>query len=244
MAGQNRTPSWARCAAAGNGRRLGRRPPSIIAQVGAVRAEARQRGAELRVEKLDVTDPGDRENAWTWDIEVLLNNAGVSEGGATVDIPEESPVTASVANILRKSWGVYSGVPQGFDDRPGPEGVVLHQALVDAAAGGADRADEDVRRAVVQPAGDLVDLEQFPRVARSAVLEDLVERGGASGIEESCGLTVDSFCCLDQPGEVGETVAYPLVHTGRGLLADLLVSGAVSLSDGAGGSFSHLVTFC
>jgi NAD(P)-dependent dehydrogenase (short-subunit alcohol dehydrogenase family) len=30
----------------------------IIAQVGAVRAEARQRGAELRVEKLDMTDPG------------------------------------------------------------------------------------------------------------------------------------------------------------------------------------------
>ncbi|GGO99066.1 hypothetical protein GCM10012280_64680 [Wenjunlia tyrosinilytica] len=37
----------------------------IIAQVSAVRAEARQRGAELRVEKMDVTDPGDRENAWT-----------------------------------------------------------------------------------------------------------------------------------------------------------------------------------
>ncbi|MGQ4511783.1 SDR family oxidoreductase [Streptomyces sp. DW26H14] len=61
----------------------------IIAQVSAVRAEARERGVELRVEKLDVTDPGDRENAWSWDVEVLLNNAGVSEGGATADIPEE-----------------------------------------------------------------------------------------------------------------------------------------------------------
>ncbi|WP_435194101.1 SDR family oxidoreductase [Streptomyces sp. NRRL F-5630] len=61
----------------------------IIAQVSAVRAEARERGVDLRVEKLDVTDPGDRENAWTWDVEVLLNNAGVSEGGATADIPEE-----------------------------------------------------------------------------------------------------------------------------------------------------------
>lgn len=61
----------------------------IIAQVSAVRAEARERGVELRVEKLDVTDPGDRENAGTWGVEVLLNNAGVSEGGATADIPEE-----------------------------------------------------------------------------------------------------------------------------------------------------------
>ncbi|MFH8478712.1 SDR family oxidoreductase [Streptomyces sp. NPDC018055] len=61
----------------------------IIAQVSAVRAEARERGVDLRVEKLDVTDPGDRENACSWEVEVLLNNAGVSEGGATADIPEE-----------------------------------------------------------------------------------------------------------------------------------------------------------
>ncbi len=61
----------------------------IIAQVSAVRAAARERGVELRVEKLDVTDPGDRERALDWDVEVLLNNAGVSEGGSTVDIPAE-----------------------------------------------------------------------------------------------------------------------------------------------------------
>ncbi|MFE9248061.1 SDR family oxidoreductase [Streptomyces sp. NPDC007088] len=60
-----------------------------VAQVAAVRAEARERGARLRVEKLDVTDQGDREAAWEWDVEVLLNNAGVSEGGSTVDIPAE-----------------------------------------------------------------------------------------------------------------------------------------------------------
>ncbi|MGC5345206.1 SDR family oxidoreductase [Streptomyces sp. DT24] len=61
----------------------------IIAQVSEIRAAAQQRGAELRVEKLDVTDPDDRENAWTWDVEVLLNNAGISEGGSTVDIPAD-----------------------------------------------------------------------------------------------------------------------------------------------------------
>ncbi|KOG55384.1 SDR family oxidoreductase [Streptomyces varsoviensis] len=61
----------------------------IAAQIAAVRTEARERGAELRVEKLDVTDPGDREHAWTWDVNVLLNNAGISEGGSTVDIPAD-----------------------------------------------------------------------------------------------------------------------------------------------------------
>ena len=38
---------------------------------------------------MDVTDPADRERAWTWDVDVLLNNAGISEGGSLVDIPEE-----------------------------------------------------------------------------------------------------------------------------------------------------------
>ncbi|MYR92256.1 MULTISPECIES: SDR family oxidoreductase [unclassified Streptomyces] len=61
----------------------------IVAQVTAVREAAKERGARLRVEKLDVTDPDDRENAWTWDVEVLLNNAGISEGGSTVDIPAD-----------------------------------------------------------------------------------------------------------------------------------------------------------
>ncbi|MFJ4968658.1 SDR family oxidoreductase [Streptomyces sp. NPDC088755] len=61
----------------------------IVAQVTAVREAAKERGAPLRVEKLDVTNPDDRENALAWDVEVLLNNAGVSEGGSTVDIPAD-----------------------------------------------------------------------------------------------------------------------------------------------------------
>lgn len=59
----------------------------IIAQVNTLRAEAHERGVELRVEKLDVTDEGDRRKALSWDIDVLLNNAGISEGGSTVDLP-------------------------------------------------------------------------------------------------------------------------------------------------------------
>ena len=61
----------------------------IIAQVTALREAAKRRGVELRVEKLDVTDASDREAAWAWDVDVLLNNAGISEGGSTVDIPAD-----------------------------------------------------------------------------------------------------------------------------------------------------------
>ncbi|MCC3314888.1 SDR family oxidoreductase [Nocardia africana] len=59
----------------------------IYAQVWELEQEAARRGVRLRVEKLDVTHPGDRDKAAGWEVDVLLNNAGVSEGGAMVDIP-------------------------------------------------------------------------------------------------------------------------------------------------------------
>lgn len=61
----------------------------IMSQVSALSQEADERGLTLRIEKLDVTDPADREKAWEWDVDVLLNNAGISEGGAVADIPED-----------------------------------------------------------------------------------------------------------------------------------------------------------
>lgn len=62
----------------------------IVAQVNQLRAEARSAGLNMRVEKLDVTSSDDRARALDWDVDVLLNNAGVSEGGSTADIPEEN----------------------------------------------------------------------------------------------------------------------------------------------------------
>lgn len=59
----------------------------IVAQIAGLKKEAQERGIELQVEKLDVTDSADHEKAWKWDIDTLLNNAGISEGGATADIP-------------------------------------------------------------------------------------------------------------------------------------------------------------
>lgn len=59
----------------------------IWAQMQTLKRQAAERGVELRVEKLDVTDAGDRKKALAWDVEILVNNAGVGEGGSTVDIP-------------------------------------------------------------------------------------------------------------------------------------------------------------
>lgn len=59
----------------------------IYAQVQTLKREAAARGVRLKVEKLDVTDEGDRKKALAWNVEILVNNAGVLEGGSVVDIP-------------------------------------------------------------------------------------------------------------------------------------------------------------
>jgi len=52
-----------------------------------LKREAAARGVTLQVEKLDVTNEGDRKKALAWNIEILVNNAGVLEGGSVLDIP-------------------------------------------------------------------------------------------------------------------------------------------------------------
>ena len=59
----------------------------IYAQVQPMKREAAARGVALRVEKLDVTDAGDRKKALGWNVEILVNNAGMLEGGSVIDIP-------------------------------------------------------------------------------------------------------------------------------------------------------------
>ncbi|MGI4985396.1 MAG: SDR family oxidoreductase [Janthinobacterium lividum] len=72
----------------------------IAAQVQAVKEQAKARGVKLRVEKLDVTHEGDRRKACAWDIDVLLNNAGISEGGSMVDIPAENLRRQFEVNVI------------------------------------------------------------------------------------------------------------------------------------------------
>lgn len=60
----------------------------IYAQVQTLKWQAAERGVKLHVEKLDVTNAGDRRKALDWGVEILVNNAGIGEGGAMVDVPE------------------------------------------------------------------------------------------------------------------------------------------------------------
>src|SRR6516162_7484084 len=59
----------------------------IYAQVQTLKRDAAARGVTLQVEKLDVTNEGDRKKALAWNVEILVNNAGMLEGGSVLDIP-------------------------------------------------------------------------------------------------------------------------------------------------------------
>ena len=72
----------------------------VYAQVEALERQARDRGVALRVEKLDVTDNGDRRKALRWNVEILVNNAGVLEGGSVLDIPGSNMRNEFEVNVV------------------------------------------------------------------------------------------------------------------------------------------------
>jgi len=51
----------------------------ICPQVRALELQAKERGVNLRIEKIDVTEEGDRRRAMSWGIDVLVNGAGIIE---------------------------------------------------------------------------------------------------------------------------------------------------------------------
>jgi short-subunit dehydrogenase len=72
----------------------------IYPQLRALELQAIQRGVKLRIEKIDVTKEGDRRRAASWDVDVLVNGAGVIEGGAIVDVPGENMRRQFEVNVI------------------------------------------------------------------------------------------------------------------------------------------------
>jgi NAD(P)-dependent dehydrogenase (short-subunit alcohol dehydrogenase family) len=72
----------------------------IYPQVRALELQAKERGVKLRIEKIDVTEEGDRRRAMSWDVDVLVNGAGIIEGGAVVDIPGENIRRQFEVNVI------------------------------------------------------------------------------------------------------------------------------------------------
>jgi short-subunit dehydrogenase len=72
----------------------------IYPQVRLLELQAKKRGVRLRIEKIDVTKEGDRRRAMSWDTDVLVNGAGIIEGGAIVDIPAENMRRQFEVNVI------------------------------------------------------------------------------------------------------------------------------------------------
>jgi NAD(P)-dependent dehydrogenase (short-subunit alcohol dehydrogenase family) len=85
---------------------LARRGHDVIAgvenfpQLRGLEIQAKNAGVSLSIEKIDVTHEGDRRRAAKFDVDVLVNGAGVIEGGAIVDIPEENIRRQFEVNVI------------------------------------------------------------------------------------------------------------------------------------------------
>ncbi|WP_159718232.1 SDR family oxidoreductase [Geminicoccus flavidas] len=101
----------------------------VASQVTPLREEARALDLRnLRVERLDLTDPYDIAQAQTFDIDVLWNNAGMGEAGPVFEIP---------LDLVRKNYEVNVFLPlqltQGFVrkwiDRKKPAKIVFTSSM-------------------------------------------------------------------------------------------------------------------
>ncbi len=78
-------------------------------QVSALRAKAEKLGlASLRIEKLDLLDPYEVNKACEWDFDVLVNNAGMGEGGPISEIP---------LDLVRKNFEINVFHPLEFTQK-------------------------------------------------------------------------------------------------------------------------------
>ncbi|KAA8433799.1 SDR family oxidoreductase [Weissella paramesenteroides] len=56
--------------------------------------------SNISFEKLDVTLSSDREKILEWGVDILLNNAGISEGGSVMDIPTSAVEKQFQSNVI------------------------------------------------------------------------------------------------------------------------------------------------
>lgn len=71
------------------------------AQVMPLKREAAEWSVSLRVQKLDVTNDGDRRKALGGEVEILVNKAGVLEGGPVLNIPGANMRNEFEVNVIK-----------------------------------------------------------------------------------------------------------------------------------------------
>lgn len=81
-------------------------------QVRSLRADAQDAGVTLKVIKLNLLDSIDIDHAGTFDVDVLVLNAGVMEGGAVVDIPLQRVRESFDINVFGHLQLVQAIVPK------------------------------------------------------------------------------------------------------------------------------------
>ncbi len=90
----------------------------IWPQVTALKEEAQAQGLTIQVEKLDVTDPADRQFAFRNDIDVLLSNAGLMEAGPIAEQPIERLRSMFEINVF-SSIALAQGFARGMVGKRG-----------------------------------------------------------------------------------------------------------------------------
>jgi NAD(P)-dependent dehydrogenase (short-subunit alcohol dehydrogenase family) len=99
-------------------------------EVHALRERAIKLGLEknLRVEKLDILNPRDREFAWKQDIDVLFSNAGIGEAGPVSELPVDLLRANFETNVVAP-LALAQGFIRRFVDEKRPGKIVFTSSM-------------------------------------------------------------------------------------------------------------------
>ena len=91
----------------------------VVAQITGVKAAAAAAGVELRTEKLDITDATDRKRAENWDVDVLVNNAGINSRKAFAELTPEDWDNMLRVNLTSAFYTCKAVVPHMLERKKG-----------------------------------------------------------------------------------------------------------------------------
>ncbi|REL28181.1 SDR family NAD(P)-dependent oxidoreductase [Thalassotalea euphylliae] len=83
---------------------------------------------ELTIMKLDITNPDDVEQVKAFDLDVLINNAGIGEGGALVEVPLERIRNNLETNVIGTIAMIQAAAPKMMAKKSGT--IIIVTSLV------------------------------------------------------------------------------------------------------------------
>lgn len=140
---------------------------NIYPQVSELQEEAKKENLNIRVEKIDILDPIDREFALKWDVDILVNNAAIGHAGPIAEIP-----IRLVRDVFETNVFATLELTQGFIKKmvKRGKGKVIFISSVDGLTTNAFLGPYDASKHALEAIAEAMHIELAPYGVKIATL--------------------------------------------------------------------------